>query len=143
MQRVVVDTNIRISSILRTGVPGLVLQLLQPPNFIPLLSEPLLGEFHRILLRKTSASEGEIVEVVQRAMRTAEIITPSIVINVCRDPDDNRILECALSGHADIIITGDKDLLILHPFQNIKILTPRQFLDILPAALAPPPNQLP
>jgi predicted nucleic acid-binding protein len=56
------------------------------------------------------------------------LIDPSIEITVCRDPKDNMILELAVSGEADFIITGDEDLLILNPFQSIQILTPDAWL---------------
>jgi len=49
-------------------------------------------------------------------------------ITICRDPRDNKFLELAVDGKAQIIITGDQDLLILNPFENIDVLTPRDFL---------------
>ena len=49
-------------------------------------------------------------------------------INSCRDPKDNKFLEVAINGQAEIIITGDKDLLILHPYHSIQIVTPAQYL---------------
>jgi uncharacterized protein len=52
------------------------------------------------------------------------------VIAVCRDPKDNKFLELALSGHATSILSSDKDLLVLHPFQGIEIVTPADFLAI-------------
>ena len=52
----------------------------------------------------------------------------SIKVNACRDPKDNKFLELALTGKADCVITGDKDLLVLHPFHGISILTPGDFL---------------
>jgi uncharacterized protein len=51
-----------------------------------------------------------------------------IKINACRDPKDNKFLELAVSGNASFIITGDKDLLELNPFRNIKIITPTDFV---------------
>ena len=53
-------------------------------------------------------------------------------IAICRDPDDNRVLECALAGAADYILTGDEDLLTLHPWHGIQIVTVREFLDRYP-----------
>lgn len=50
-------------------------------------------------------------------------------VSACRDPKDNKYLELALSGKADCIITGDKDLLVLNPFEGIPIITPRNFID--------------
>jgi uncharacterized protein len=50
------------------------------------------------------------------------------VVTVCRDPDDNKLLEIAVVGRADCLVTGDEDLLVLDPFQGIPILTPAGFL---------------
>jgi putative PIN family toxin of toxin-antitoxin system len=55
-------------------------------------------------------------------------ITESVI--ACRDPKDDKFLEVAVCGDASLIITGDKDLLDLHPYRGISIVTPRQFLDL-------------
>lgn len=60
-------------------------------------------------------------------------VQTSTVISACRDPDDNQILELAVDGRAAAIVTGDADLLALHPFQGIAILNPRDFLTSLGA----------
>lgn len=54
------------------------------------------------------------------------------IITACRDPKDNKFLELALSGNADALITSDQDLLVLHPFRSLPILTPRKFLEAFP-----------
>ena len=54
-----------------------------------------------------------------------------VSLSVCRDPDDDQILELAIAGFATHIITGDDDLLMLHPFRGILILTPQAFLDAI------------
>ena len=59
----------------------------------------------------------------------AVLITPKNKVTACRDRDDDSILECALEARATIIVTGDQDLLTLHPFEQIAILTPSQFLE--------------
>jgi predicted nucleic acid-binding protein len=53
---------------------------------------------------------------------------------VCRDPDDDKLLEIAVAGNADCLVTGDQDLLILHPFQGVPIITPAAFLEAVEAA---------
>lgn len=63
-------------------------------------------------------------------------------VDVCRDGDDNRVLELALDGHADAIVTGDQDLLGLTSFQGIPILTPRQFIEALAPASLDEPEQV-
>ncbi len=62
-------------------------------------------------------------------VRIGEFIEPKIEITECRDPKDNKFLELAVAGNADCIVTGDKDLLVLDPFRNIRIITPKEFLD--------------
>jgi putative PIN family toxin of toxin-antitoxin system len=61
-------------------------------------------------------------------LESVKIIEIVETINVCRDPKDNKFLELAINGKADYIITGDQDLLVLNPFQTIRILTPQEFL---------------
>jgi len=56
-------------------------------------------------------------------------VQPSESIDECRYPKDNKYLELAISGHAESLITGDEDLLVLNPFRNIKIITVLEFLD--------------
>ncbi len=67
----------------------------------------------------------------------AELVTPDRTIVVCRDPKDDKFLEIAIAGSADVIVSGDKDLLALHPFEGTPIVAPAEFLIRLTAA--PPP----
>jgi putative PIN family toxin of toxin-antitoxin system len=60
---------------------------------------------------------------------TSEFIESVSPISACRDPKDDKFLALALTGQADFILTGDQDLLVLHPFRGIDILSPRQYLD--------------
>ncbi|BAY05025.1 putative toxin-antitoxin system toxin component, PIN family [Anabaena sp. CCAP 1446/1C] len=72
------------------------------------------------------AKRKEFLEIL---VETAEFINITEQVNECRDPKDNKYLELALSGKAECIITGDEDLLVLHPFRQIDILTVQNFLD--------------
>lgn len=60
---------------------------------------------------------------------SSQLVTITEKIAVCRDEKDNKFLEVAVSGNANIIITGDLDLLVLNPFQGVEILTPEQFIE--------------
>jgi uncharacterized protein len=62
-------------------------------------------------------------------LKVAEMIEINDTIAACRDPKDDKLLELAVGGNADFLITGDKDLLVLNPFRAVKIITPREFLD--------------
>lgn len=132
--RVVFDTNVLVSALLfEDSIPAHALfAAIEAGKF--LLSEALVNEINEILQRKkferyisTEQREEFLIALVQ----SAELIEVTETIVVCRDPKDNHILELAVSGGAEIIVTGDSDLLVLNPFREIQIVTPRDFLSAL------------
>jgi putative PIN family toxin of toxin-antitoxin system len=127
--RVVLDSNIYLSAILFAGVPAALLIAANHGEFRILLSAHILDEVECKLVEKFRRDPFTVRWEIQQLRLLAEMVTPNETIQTCRDPDDNRILECALAGRADVIATGDRDLLTLHPFCNIPILTPPQLLD--------------
>lgn len=96
--KVILDTNILISAIGFGGIPREIFLLPNLPNIENSINESFL------------------------------VVHPKESINIVRDKDDNRVLEAAVEGNCDFIITGDKDLLDLREFKNIKIIAPAQFL---------------
>jgi putative PIN family toxin of toxin-antitoxin system len=68
--------------------------------------------------------------VLTRLRSLGELVVPAESVSVCRDPDDNRILEAAVAGRADYIVTGDADLLSMQSFQQIPIVTVSDFLEL-------------
>lgn len=104
-----------------------------------LVSVALLTEYNRAVhyprvRRAHGLSDEELHRFVGGFLRYAELILPTgTVAVVANDPDDNRVLECAESGGATHIVSGDPHLLALDVFQGIPILTPRDFLDELDA----------
>ena len=73
-------------------------------------------------------------ELLQRYLNVALLVQPTAVPRVCRDPDDDQVLACARAAGAELIVTGDADLLSLERFEDIPIRTPRAALEILAAA---------
>ena len=71
------------------------------------------------------ADQRELLAILREA---AIVVNPTRRVTDCRDPADNALLECALAGETDVLVTGDKDLLTLHPFRGISILRPTEFL---------------
>ena len=129
--RIVLDTNVYISGLLvPDGTPGKILRLFERTDFILLTSQPILDELHGKLIRKFGYSKKDAEHVVSEIEREAEkIYTVSLVEAIPNDPTDNRILECALDGFADIIVSGDKKhLQRLGEFDGIPILSPAEFL---------------
>jgi len=97
-----------------------------------LVSAGTIDELNRVLSRPDFArylTEDERLEFLAVLLREAELVEITQHVGECRDPQDNKILELAVSGKASCIISGDQDLLVLHPFREIPIVTPRDFLD--------------
>ncbi|CAN5567555.1 hypothetical protein BH10ACI4_BH10ACI4_32700 [soil metagenome] len=69
------------------------------------------------------------LQFLYRLQGTAVLIEEVTAVSACRDPKDDKFLALALMGHANLILSGDQDLLSLHPFRGISILSPRQYLD--------------
>jgi putative PIN family toxin of toxin-antitoxin system len=97
-----------------------------------LASEETLAEFVFVARRDKFdkyASRAEREYILTQYAKRVEKVTISVESTDCRDPKDNKFLSLALSGDADIIVTGDDDLLVLHPYKGIDILTIRDFVD--------------
>jgi len=96
------------------------------------MSKPLLDELSRVLHDRFEYSGQQVTEIRERLERLCTVIESTEQITDCSDPDDNRVLECAVAAKAGFIVTGDNALLRLNPFRNIQILTAAQFLDRKP-----------
>ena len=126
--KLVIDTNVLLAAIL---VPGTCRDLLRGPALAHewYTSAPLLDELAEKLKGKLGLQpERTPLYLVYR--RRAVSVTPApLPAPVCRDPDDDCVIATALAAGADLIITGDKDLLTLKKHRGIRIRTPREFLD--------------
>ncbi len=135
--RAVIDTNVLVSGLLWHGAPHAVLERVRDNALVPVSSPALLAEleevigrakFDAILARSATSREHVLAELRQ----LAEVIEPPpLAVPVCRDPDDDALLALALAGKAELIISGDDDLLALKDYQGIPILTPAQALQLI------------
>ena len=128
--RIVLDSNVLISSYVFGGKPESVLQLIITDKVQGVTSQSLISEFLDVLRKKFKVSSTDIQRVQNEIQELFEIVYPKETLHVVRDEDDNRVIEAAIEGNCDCIITGDKDLLDLGKFKNIKILTADQFLSV-------------
>ena len=129
--RVVLDTNTVVSALLFSGISSKLVSLWQKGLITPLLSREILDEYLRVLsYPKFDLSEGEIKELIQEEILPyAEVVKPKRRLRVVqRDPSDNKFVECAVAGKARVIISGDKELLSLGRYRQIRIQSPAQFL---------------
>lgn len=128
--RVVLDTNVLISAALKDqSLPALAVRLVAQRGgllkssatehqFLGVLARPYLAPLIAFAAR----------EWLTNLLATAELVTISERIAACRDPTDDKFLELAVNGHADLIVSGDADLLVLNPFRGIPIVPPAAFV---------------
>jgi uncharacterized protein len=129
---VTADTNIYISALVFGGVP---LQLITAARHRMIrfdISEPLLDETTRVLRDKFLWSEDMLERAANRLFRCTSLVRATETIDaVPEDPDDNRVLECAVTAGSQYVVTGDSDLLRLGSFRTIRILRVADFLALI------------
>jgi uncharacterized protein len=130
MIRLAIDTNVYISALMFGGLPGALLDLVFLQSFVTVISPDLLDELDEKLRLKFDVSPEDAATVLDRIAGTAQLVHPEETLHVIReDPDDDRVLECAVSGKANYIVTGDRHLLKLGEYRGIRIMRVREFLD--------------
>jgi putative PIN family toxin of toxin-antitoxin system len=138
--KAVVDTNILVRAVIKPqGSVGPVLLRLRRRDYTLLLSRATLDEIvevlHRPRLRtKYRLNESTLRATIRLIVMHSELILPDRPLAVCRDPKDDKFLELAIAGKADVIVSGDDDLLTLDPFEGIPIVSPGRFLAMLDRA---------
>lgn len=130
--RIVIDTNLLVSAFIFGGkVKRKLERILANERIYILTSEAVNEELQEVLFRDKfkKFQEKKFIESQLFAF-LADVVTVTITqtFTDCRDSKDNKFLDLAVSGHADFIITGDGDLLELHPFHGVKIVTITDFL---------------
>lgn len=133
MLRVVADTNVYISAFNFGGVPETQLRLARRHAFRLYVSAAIAEEVEEVLAEKFGYAPKSL-EVVRRTLSraTRRVVRTHVRVQACADPDDDKVLACALTVRADYIVSGDRHLLDMHPFRRIPILRPRAFLDLHP-----------
>ncbi len=135
--KLVMDTNVLVSAFLWSGTPAGLLDYVTENGFSFYTSDVLLDELSKLLhspkLAKTIAASGLEADGYFYRYQQMAMSVPSrkLTRQVCRDADDDHVLACALAAKADLIVTGDKDLLVLHPWRAVHILSPAAALNTL------------
>jgi putative PIN family toxin of toxin-antitoxin system len=136
--RVVLDTNVVISRYLSPfGPPAHILQYWEQGAFTLLISDALLAEYERVfsyprIRDKLSLSSTEIARIIEGFATFGELVTPEHRLHIVEaDPDDDMVIECAVAGKADYLVSGNDHLLDIKEYEGIQILTPAQFVLLL------------
>jgi uncharacterized protein len=127
--RVVVDTNVLVSAfVFPGGPPEAVYRRVLAGELTLIVSRPLLAELGRVLIDKFDWEPRHAEEVLAQLVRVGEFVEPQeMVADIADDPDDNRVLEAAAEGDADLVVSGDRHLLALGSWRDIPIVKPAEF----------------
>jgi len=137
MIRVTVDTNILISASFWYGASERIINKAENKEIVLVLSEQILEEYHKVLdyeeiKEKIKDKDLEMKQALLRIGIISEIVEVKSKIELIKeDPADNKIIECAVDGKVDYIITKDNHLLKYKEYKGIKIITPEEFLKII------------
>jgi putative PIN family toxin of toxin-antitoxin system len=129
--RVVIDTNVFISGVLsKTSPPARCIEAVVANGQLLATDATLKELFERLLSPKFDAYVTRALreDLLSRLAPLVEIVEVVQQVRACRDPQDDKFLEAAVNGRADVLITGDEDLLELNPFRGIAIVSPADYL---------------
>ena len=128
--RIVVDTNVLISGIFFGGFPRRILTAIINKQLTACATTEIINEYEEIVEEMIDRKQGHLNRTILAPLiQTMEIIEPVSHIEVCRDPDDDKFLECAKDSHALYVVSGDKDLLFIEKYENIQIVTAKDFCE--------------
>jgi putative PIN family toxin of toxin-antitoxin system len=124
------DTNVLVSAALNDDKPYRVLSLAETGEIVSVTSPAIVDEFEDVLLRdRLPFTPDQVTELVEKVLLVSRVIEPRIDLTVVDDdPDDDKILECAVAGTVDCIVSGDSHLLQLGRHETIEIYSPSSFL---------------
>lgn len=133
MIRLVIDTNVFVSTLISTrSIPALLLDE-AGKKYSLFISKEILGEVEDVISReKFGFTKQKISSALEAILSYSEIINPDIKVDIMKsDPDDNKILECAIACGASYIVSGDSHLLELREYGSVKIINPKTALELL------------
>jgi uncharacterized protein len=134
--KVVVDTNVIASGILLGGLPGKVVEAIYNGDFHTYASAEIVEEYNETIEEILNSKKKKFVKIkppyrgiLIPLIEKLNLIEVHSKIKICRDPDDDKFIECAEDAKALYIVSGDKDLLSIRKYKNIDIVTVREFYD--------------
>lgn len=126
---VVLDSGIWISAFQFGGTPQAALDLVFSDHTVAICDQ-IVAEVRATLVRKFSWKDEEVLAILREYISDGTHVEVSGTLHgVCRDPKDDMVFECAVEAHAEIILSGDHDLMSVKTYNGIQVLTARQFLD--------------
>lgn len=130
--KVVIDTNVVVSTFGWGGKPADIIRLITSGKVLNFTSIEMLAELKKVVgYSRLAFSETLQAEIIEIMFNASSIVERHELVNIIDDDtEDNKILECAISAGAEFVVSGDKHLLTLKSFEGIKIVTPEEFIKI-------------
>ena len=136
MIRITVDTNVLVSATFWYGASYRIIELVEKGKVELVLSEAIIQEFSAVLeyeeIKKKIVNKRLLMlRAVEKLVLMSKIVVPAIKIAVVKeDPDDDKVLECAVAGNVDYLVSKDNHLLKIIKYGKIKIVSPEEFLNL-------------
>lgn len=129
LKRAVIDTNVWLSALYFSGKPAQIVNLVEDKKLISVTSSFILGELKEKMVNTFDTPDFYAAGTVSYIQSLSEVVSTKGFDFRLRDSADNQVLETAVTGNCNFIITGDKDLLVLKRYRKVKIISPNQFLN--------------
>ena len=128
--RIVIDTNVLVSAVFFGGRPGEVLDLVLRRRLEAVATARIIAEYQATIECLLERYGGAHLRLsIMPILAAMEVIPQTDNVHVCRDPDDDKFISCAVDGKCIYIVSGDKDLLAVEKYNDVEILTVAQFLE--------------
>ena len=128
--RIIIDTNIVISGAFFNGLPKTILKSVADEKFDVFISDEILKEYHKSVKEMLEKDKYHLnFALFEAFMKNIKMIESKSNVKICRDPDDDKFINCAIDAKAIYIVSGDKDLLTIGQYEDIEILTAKEFYD--------------
>ena len=128
--KIVIDTNVFISAVFFGGLPLKVLQSVISRQNDAYISPEIWDEYNDVIERMTNRYPSRLKQqLIDEVFKLFKIIIPSSGVSICRDPDDDKFISCAIDAECKYIVSGDDDILSLGKVGNVTICTPSEFLN--------------
>lgn len=128
--KIIVDTNVVISGTFFGGYPRKILEAVVNNEVFAYASKSIVDEYLEIIDEMINSKQGKITKkILDPFIKKLIVIKPTTKIELSRDSDDDKFIECAVDSKATYIVSGDKDLLDIKKYKNIEIVTAKKFCD--------------
>ena len=127
--KIIVDTNVLISGLYFGGFPGEILKYIQIGLFSPYASEEIIDEYLEVVKRLSEKNHQSDEFVLKAFLSKLSVIKTKSSLEICRDKDDDKFINCAIDAKAIYIVSGDEDLLVLKSVENIEIVTAKELCE--------------